>query len=50
MWEKGKNYMMQRHSQMHEVNIEVSEGSGIQGLDPSQKSWPFVWLESTKEC
>ena len=35
---------------MHEVSIESSEGSGVQGLDPSQKSWPFIWLWGAKEC
>ena len=50
MQEKGKNCTMQRCSQVHKVGIEASEGSGVQGLDPSQKSWPFIWLESMKEC
>ena len=42
MQDKGKNCMMQRCSQMHEVGIEASEGSGVQGLNPSQKSQPFI--------
>ena len=35
---------------MHKVDVESSEGSGVQGLNPSQKSQPFIWLESMKEC
>ena len=33
--------MMQRYSQMHEVSIEASEVSGVQGLDPNENFQPF---------
>ena len=35
---------------MHNIGIEAYKGFDVQGLDPSQKSWPFIKLESTKEC
>ena len=35
---------------MHELSVEASEGSGVQGLNSSQKSWPFIWIERVKKC
>ena len=35
---------------MHEISIEASEVSGVQGLDPNENFHPFIWLESAKEC
>ena len=34
--------MMQRYSQMHTVNVEASEVSGVQGLDPNENFQPFI--------